>query len=161
MHSCILSWADISWACGPGTIQSTLGIAPFFNHLSVLNLSDSFRPKSRWYSKSVTMKRAEQSTEVVDSFHWKLCLWTKLVHFSHIELLLGERCIDIPVVFKLFLQLTMPGQPATQYFPRNFLFAWLFLVSAMTITFEWMHVYNQWCHALNLTSWWDGTKTMH
>jgi len=61
---------------------------------------------------------------------------TKLVHFARTKLSLGNRCIDIPGVFELFLQLTLSGPPATQYFPRDFPFARLFWVSAMTIAFR-------------------------
>lgn len=125
-------------SCDPKTTQSTLGIAPFFSHLLVVNLSDSCRFKSSRCSKFATMKWAEQSTEVLDGFHCGRCLWTKQVHFARTELSLGKRCIDIPSIFELFLQLTLPGPPATQYFPRDFPFARLFCVSAMTITF-WMN----------------------
>ena len=39
--------------------------------------------------------------------------------------------MDTPSVFELFLQLTFPGPPATQYFPRDFPLGRLFGVSSL------------------------------
>ena len=129
MHiTCHLSRAEISSACGFKITQSTLGIEPFFSHLFVVNFSVSSRLRSSRCSKSETTKWADQSAKVLDGFHFRRCFSTKLVHFAHTKLPLGNRCIDIPSVFLLFLQPTLPGPPATQYFPRDFPFAWLFCV---------------------------------
>ena len=151
IYTCLLSGAEISWACGSKTTQSTLGIEPFFSHLFVVNFSASCRFRSSRCSKSVRTKWAEQSTEVLDGFHCARCLWTNVVHFARTKLSLGKRCIDIPSVFELFLQLTLPGPPATQYFPRDFPFARLFCVSAMTIAF-WM---NAWVQPVTSQRWFD------
>ena len=45
-------------------MQSTLGIAPFFDHLLVMNSSGFLRFKSSRCSRSVMLKCAEQSTEL-------------------------------------------------------------------------------------------------
>jgi hypothetical protein len=106
-----------------------------------VNFSGSCGLKSSRCSKSVTMKCAEQSTEVLDGCHCGRCLWTKQAYFTRTELSLGKRCIEIPSVIELFLQLTFPSPPATQYFPRDFPFARLFWVSAIT---NWqIHLWNE------------------
>ena len=129
--TCLLSRSEISFTCGSRTTQSKLSIEPFLNHLFVINFSGSLMFKSSRCSKLARRKCAEQSTEVLDAFHCAQWRWTKLVHFPRIKLSLGKRCMDTPSVFELFLQLTFPGPPATQYFPRDFPLGRLFGVSSI------------------------------
>ena len=50
------------------------------------------------------------------------CLRTKRTHLSRIASSRGNMCIDTPSVLELFVQLTFPGPPATQYLPEILFF---------------------------------------
>ena len=89
-----------------------------FSHRFVLNDSASPRFRPSRCLKSDASKCTEQSTDVFDGCQSARSLRTKRTHLSRIASSRGNMCIDAPSVLELFVQLTYPGSPATQYLPE-------------------------------------------
>ena len=120
-HTFLRSRGITTFSCC--STQSLLGTAFFFSHRFVLNDSAPPRFRPSRCSKSDASKCTEQSTDVFDGCQFAQCLRTKRTHFSRIASSWGNICIDTPSVLKLFLQLTFPGPPATQYLPEILFFS--------------------------------------
>ena len=122
--TCLRSRAErIRGGCSCTTV-SIVGYAfSLSSHLFPLNLSSMFTIISWRRVKQWGSKWAEHRAEYEEGFQFGRCFWTNFLHkFVILPSALGKPCIDIPSVRELFLQLTLPGPPATQYFPNCFCF---------------------------------------
>ena len=93
----------------------------FFNHRFVWKEEPSPRLRSSPCSKSDSSKCTEHSTDVFDGCQFVRCLLANRTHFWQVTSSRGNKCIDMPSVLELLVQLTFLGPPVTQYLPKDFI----------------------------------------
>ena len=101
---------------GSGTKEFFLGMEPLIKFLF------SFIPSSedaRLFSKQLCSKCAKHSDVYfpIGSLKSTRCRWTNFTHFALTVGSDGKRCMEIPGVYPVFVQLSLLGVPAAQNLP--------------------------------------------
>lgn len=111
--TCLCSLSLCSCSCkGLGKTKSIVGTAFFFRRLHCFA-----SPKFKTHWKQLCSKWTEHSTEMFVALKLGWCLRTNRSHCDLIVTSFRNKCIEMPSVYVVFLQLTKPGPPATQNFP--------------------------------------------
>ena len=104
---------------GSGTKESLVGMEPLIKFLFSFIPSIPSSEDARLFSKQLCSKCAELSDVYfpIGSLKSTRCRWTNFTHFALTVGSDGKRCMEIPGVYPVFVQLSLLGVPAAQNLP--------------------------------------------